>query len=426
MPLVVDRLPGQHVADVLGDVVVAEADRVGVAERPRAHLRTRPDADAGQRAQPAVELDGASRRRPAPGRSRPGRRAGSAATGRRRRAARSHSHDGTARSSSGEGCTHRRTAGSGSLGGPGARSPKRWTSRRKPAKASWPVTFCSMIAGTSDSITRPLAPMPPVAVAAPRVLDRLRRRHEAGRVVVGAEHPRQLVERPLGAAPPGLGGHRAGGRVGLDPERGRALRRADAAPDRAVGRTPEGRVAARRGAAARARRRTGHGQSGSPHPRRAGRDAWTMAADYVGARPTQWRGMLLARLVDVSGPGRRHPLATGQARPDRRPAREVAADPGAERARPRRVLPLRHAAPAPHRRGLARARRPARAGRGGLGGADRGRRDARAISGLSGSGSAGARRVGRRRAVRAADRARAGLPARRWSPATCARARSTR
>ena len=42
--------------------------------------------------------------------------------------------------------------------GPGARSPYRCTSRRNPANASWPVTFCSMIAGTSDSMTRPLRP----------------------------------------------------------------------------------------------------------------------------------------------------------------------------------------------------------------------------------------------------------------------------
>ena len=67
----------------------------------------------------------------------------------------SHSHDGTLRSVSGSGCTQTPR----SWPGPGARLPQRWTRLRKPAKASWPVTFCSMIAGTSASITRPLRPI---------------------------------------------------------------------------------------------------------------------------------------------------------------------------------------------------------------------------------------------------------------------------
>ncbi len=67
---------------------------------------------------------------------------------------RNHSQEGIARSCSAVGCTHSRW----SRPGPGARSPYRWTSIRKPANASWPVTFCSMIAGTRDSMTRPLRP----------------------------------------------------------------------------------------------------------------------------------------------------------------------------------------------------------------------------------------------------------------------------
>ena len=55
-PVVVDRRPGQCPADVLGDVVVAEADRVGVTERPGADLGAGPDPHSGDRAEPAVGL----------------------------------------------------------------------------------------------------------------------------------------------------------------------------------------------------------------------------------------------------------------------------------------------------------------------------------------------------------------------------------
>ena len=67
---------------------------------------------------------------------------------------RSHSHDGTRRIVAALGWTHSFS----SRPGPGARSPYRWTRRRNPANASWPVTFCSMIAGTRVSKTRWLAP----------------------------------------------------------------------------------------------------------------------------------------------------------------------------------------------------------------------------------------------------------------------------
>ena len=56
------RRPSQRPADVLGDVVVAEADRVGVAEGPLADLGAGPHADAGQRAQLAVGTSAGSQR----------------------------------------------------------------------------------------------------------------------------------------------------------------------------------------------------------------------------------------------------------------------------------------------------------------------------------------------------------------------------
>ena len=55
-PLVVERLAGQRVAHVGGDVVVPEAHRVGMAVRALADLGRRPDPDTGQRAEPAVGL----------------------------------------------------------------------------------------------------------------------------------------------------------------------------------------------------------------------------------------------------------------------------------------------------------------------------------------------------------------------------------
>ena len=202
---------------------------------------------------------------------------------------RNQSQDGTIRSCSGVGCSHRRTAGSGSLGGPGARSPYRWTSWRKPENASWPVTFCSMIAGTSDSMTRSVAPS--------RQLPWRRQASTSGaggskpvRVVVGAEHAGQLVQHPGGAGPPGGGVDDPVGGSGGDPEAGGALGRADAAPDRPVGGAPEGGVAA----AAPVRGQDGHDRAGPVRApltgeRRLGAGARSpgvpevMAAEYVGA-----------------------------------------------------------------------------------------------------------------------------------------------
>ena len=110
---------------------------------------------------------------------------------------RSHSHEGIATDG------RRRSAGataSARRPGPGARSPYRWTRRRNPANASWPVTFCSMIAGTSASKS----------------------------AVAGAE-------ADVRAAPMGLGDER----MEVGPEAGRGRRRRRASPGR--GRAPSRR-----------------------------------------------------------------------------------------------------------------------------------------------------------------------------------------
>ena len=155
---------------------------------------------------------------------------------------RNHSQDGIARRSVGDGCTQSRTGGSPSLGGPGARSPNRCTSVRNAAERLLAGHLLLDDRGDErlhDEVGRP---QPPVGVAPPGQRDRLVERHEAGRVVVGAEHPGQLGQDPLRPAPPGLTGDLARQRVGQEPQRRRALRGADAPPDRAVGGTPEGRV----------------------------------------------------------------------------------------------------------------------------------------------------------------------------------------
>ena len=68
---------------------------------------------------------------------------------------RNHSHDGIAAMSAGVGWSISRSDATG----PGAGSPWRRTSSRNEPNACFPVTFCSRIDGTSDSITRPVAPI---------------------------------------------------------------------------------------------------------------------------------------------------------------------------------------------------------------------------------------------------------------------------
>jgi hypothetical protein len=53
--------PGQREADDVLQVVVADADRVGAAERALHHLSSGPDADPGDRAQPPLQGRGIPR-----------------------------------------------------------------------------------------------------------------------------------------------------------------------------------------------------------------------------------------------------------------------------------------------------------------------------------------------------------------------------
>ena len=124
-------------------------------------------------------------------------------------------------------------------------------------------------------------------------------------------------------------------------------------------------------------------------------------------------GMLLARLVEVSTA-----VAATRSRLEKRDLiadllRETASAGGARRDRHRGVVPLRHAAPAPHRRGLARAlRRAAPPADDRVRDAHRGRRArSRRSACCPGRGRPvpGASAVAG--AVRPADGARAGLPA---------------
>ncbi|HMT88767.1 MAG TPA: hypothetical protein PKC73_03925 [Dermatophilaceae bacterium] len=54
--VVVDLGAGERPADVLGDVIVAEAHRVGVAEGPLRHLGGRPPPDPRHRLQPGPRV----------------------------------------------------------------------------------------------------------------------------------------------------------------------------------------------------------------------------------------------------------------------------------------------------------------------------------------------------------------------------------
>lgn len=53
---VIDRVTGEGVADVVRDVRIAEAHRIGITEHPEPDLGAGPHPDAGQRAQAPVQL----------------------------------------------------------------------------------------------------------------------------------------------------------------------------------------------------------------------------------------------------------------------------------------------------------------------------------------------------------------------------------
>ena len=136
-------------------------------------------------------------------------------------------------------------------------------------------------------------------------------------------------------------------------------------------------------------------------------------------------GMLLADLVAASG-RRRPPPARARPRPPPSPPR--CARPGPRRSTTATSYLVRRAAPAPHRARLAqpgrRCRPPAEPARLTVA------RGARRASRRSPACPAPGRRPRARQLVGslfgARHRRRAGLPARRWSPASCGRARSTR
>ena len=190
------RLPGQRPADQVRQVVVADGDGVGVAQRARRDLRDRPRADAPHGEQPAPRLldrqvrallqparhDGRGPQHgagpglldagPSPVPDRAPSRAGRASAARRM----------VPRSRTGCGV------------------PCCSTSRRHAALASSPTTFCSRIAGTSASSTLPdrgirSAVRLPVGVADHRVQRRVepasgRRGPRAGRGPRRAHAPR--------------------------------------------------------------------------------------------------------------------------------------------------------------------------------------------------------------------------------------------
>ena len=150
--------------------------------------------------------------------------------------------------------------------GPGARSPYRWTSRRNPANASWPVTFCSMTAATRVSKTRWLAPNRRCGLRRQASATSGWGRLESGGVVVGAEHRRDVVEGPGGARDPrprrGRRRRRVGARRAAWPARGgvRMPRHTSSPCTRNVGSPPPCRCWPRMP-------RAGHAQSGR-HTRR--------------------------------------------------------------------------------------------------------------------------------------------------------------
>ena len=240
-PLVVHGRAGQRVADVGGHVVVTEAHRVGVAERPRTHLGAGPHPDAGERAQPPVEHLG----RLAARSLERGRDPGSVLD-----RARPGTVDGQPQPLPGRDRPQ--------VGGRGLQPELH---RRFPLAGGSGRTFAEAVHEGAERTERLLAghlllddrrherlhhevgrPEAPVGVPPPGQLDRLVDRHEAGGVVVGPQHPGQLRQDPLGAVPPRLTGDLPRRRVGHDPQRRAALGCPDAPPDGPVGGTPECRV----------------------------------------------------------------------------------------------------------------------------------------------------------------------------------------
>ena len=308
--VVVVRRAGHRPADVLGDVVVAEATASG---SPNARERTSAEVHSPMPGSVRSRASASSRGQPGRGCRRPSRpgRACASGPGRCASAATPTTGRGSGR---GVGLDPQLS----SRPGPGARSPYRWTSVRNPANASWPVTFCSMIAGTRASKT-------PVAARRSGHEDGLRwasrtsgwrsarsrtgrRRHRASR---------EAVERPAGAVAPGLGHDVAVAGPWSDPERGRAVRRTDA-PPRLVALHLEGRVSPAVALLAEDAECVTR-PPGPPHPPRRLRHAPNLRAgiDRLGDRARE-RQRAESRSKAPHPPGSRHGLAQGLARLDHR------------------------------------------------------------------------------------------------------------
>ena len=141
-------LAGQRPRHGVRDVVVADADRVGVAVRGADHLGRRPRADARDR-RSAGGWPRRCRRSPPAG-PRPARRAAGPGC-----AAAPHRTDGTPSTASPPPRPGR--AAASARPGPGAGSPKCRTILRYARCASLPVTFCSSTARSSRWKIRPVA-----------------------------------------------------------------------------------------------------------------------------------------------------------------------------------------------------------------------------------------------------------------------------
>ena len=136
----------------MGEVVVADADRVGVAEGDGVHLRRRP--------RPHARRSTRAGRRPPRARAPPSGRAGRppGRPGGSCRPACARGRPGGAPSRAG-GPASPAAGGSRRPAGPGAGSPQRRTAARHDRFASRVVTFCSQIVGNAASVMAPVRPM---------------------------------------------------------------------------------------------------------------------------------------------------------------------------------------------------------------------------------------------------------------------------
>ncbi len=201
--IVVEGTADQSGADVLADVIVAERDRVGIAEGAAADLGGGPHADA---AGCCAGLD-----RPRRGRRCASRRAARAvgrgartpvqswrAAGRLRRGATpTRGWQPIARRSGTRAC---RPAPDRAQA-----SPNRTWSRRHAANASRPTTRCSITAAINASRMRPVRGTRRPGMAAKSIGQDRVIGLESRRVVLGTDQPRQPVEQLCGAWSPRLG-----------------------------------------------------------------------------------------------------------------------------------------------------------------------------------------------------------------------------